>query len=128
MSTGLGFRPPVITGMTTLNEGDTLYLDCDTSNSRPRPSAEWFSLEGVKVSNDRFLESMNIQRSAAGIYTCLAILLRSGATMNSTVNVIVQCKCYDSMYETCTCAQMFIEETGGCDFYQYMHHNFVLCL
>ena len=127
MSTGLGFRPPVITGNTTLNEGDTLYLDCDASNSRPLPSVKWFSPEGVNVSNDRFLESMNIQRSAAGIYTCLAIS-RSGATMNSTVNVIVQCKCYDSMYETCTCAQMFIEETGECDFYQYMHHNFVLCL
>ena len=104
MSTGLGFRPPVITGMTTLNEGDTLYLDCDTSNSRPRPSVEWFSPEGVNISNDRFLESMNIQRSAAGIYTCVTIS-RSGATMNSTVNVAVQCECYDSMYEACTCTQ-----------------------
>ena len=93
-----GFRPPVITGMATLNEGDTLYLDCDTSNSRPRPSVEWLSPEGVMISVTRDLEIMNIRRSAAGIYTCVAIL-RSGATMNSTVNVTVQCECHDSIMQ-----------------------------
>ena len=127
-----GFRPPVITGNTTLSKGDTLYLNCDTSNSRPRPSVEWFSPEGIMISITRDLEIMNIQRSAAGIYTCVA-LLRYGATMNSTVNVTVQCECYDSMYEACTCIQVFClyrgnKETGECDLYQYMHHNFVLCL
>ena len=95
MSTGLGFKPPVITGNTTLNEGDTLDLNCDTSNSRPRPSAEWFSPEGVMISIIRNLQIMNFQRSATGIYTCVA-LSRSGATMNSTVTVTVQCKCHDS--------------------------------
>ena len=89
------FRPPVVTGMTTLNEGDTLYLNCDTSNSRPRPSVEWFSPEGVMISITRDPEIMNIQRSDAGIYTCVT-LSRFGATMNSTVNVTVQCKCHDS--------------------------------
>ena len=88
----IGFSPPVITGMTTLNEGDTLYLDCDTSNSRPRPSVEWLSPERVVVGITRDLEIMNIQRSAAGIYTCAA-MLHSGATMISTVNVTVQREC-----------------------------------
>ena len=91
------FRPPVITGNTTLNEGDTLELDCDTSNSRPHSSVEWFSPEDVMISITRDFEIMNIRRSAAGIYTCVA-LSRTGTTMNSTVNVTVQCKCYDSMY------------------------------
>ena len=88
----IGFRPPVITGMTTLNEGDTLYLDCDTSNSRPRPSVEWLSPERVVVSNERILEIMNIQRSATGIYTCVALSC-FGATMNITVNITVQREC-----------------------------------
>ena len=92
------FRPPVITGMTTLNEGDTLYLDCDTSNSRPRPSVEWLSSEGVMVSNGRILEIKNIQGSVAGIYTCVATRTIHGTTMNSTVNVTVQCECHHSMY------------------------------
>ena len=90
----LVFRPPVVTGMTTLNEGDTLYLDCDTSNSRPCPSVEWFSPEGVNISNNRLLVIMNIQRSAAGIYTCVATRSLSKDTINTTVNVTVQCECH----------------------------------
>ena len=92
----LVFRPPVITGNTTLNEGDTLYLDCVTSHSNPRygVSVKWFSPEGVVVSNERTLEIMNIQESAAGTYTCVVIRIVTGATINSTaVNVTVQCKC-----------------------------------
>ena len=50
------------------------------------------------ISNQRTLEIMNIQRSAAGIYTCVAIS-RSGATMNSTVNVTVQCEYHDSIMQ-----------------------------
>ena len=92
--------------MTTLNEGDTLYLICDASNSRPPPIVVWFSSEGVIISTFGSLEIMNIQRSAARIYTCVATQLNSGDTMNSTVNVTVQCKCPNSMYETCTCAQL----------------------
>ena len=83
--------------MTTLNEGDTLYLNCDTSDTRPRPIVEWFNSEGVVVSTAGNLEIMNIQRSAAGIYTCVATLLQSGDTMNSTVNVTVQCEYHDNI-------------------------------
>ena len=79
-----------------INEGDTLDLDCDTSNSRPRVglSVKWLSPEGAVVSNKRTLEIMNIQESAAGTYTCVVIRIVTGATINSTaVNVTVQCKC-----------------------------------
>ena len=110
--------------MTTLNEGDTLYLDCDTSNSRPRPSVEWFSPERVVVTNERTLEIMNIQRSAAGIYTCVATHPLSKATMNSTVNVTVQCECHDSMYEACTYVQSFIEGIRK----QLFIHIILLCI
>ena len=89
----LVFRPPVITGNTTLNEGDSLYLDCVTSNHRLGITLKWFSPEGVVVSNERTLEIMNIHRSATGIYTCVATHPLSGATTNSAVNVTVQCKC-----------------------------------
>ena len=84
--------------MTTINEGDSLYLDCDASNSIPHASVEWLGPEGVKVNNGRILEIINIQRSAAGIYTCVATHPIYRATMNSTVNVIVQCECHDVIY------------------------------
>ena len=86
------FRLPVITGETTLNEGDTLDLDCDVSTSSPLPSVQWFSPQGDLISNSSDLEIMNIQRTAMGVYTCVAT--QSGATLNISVNVIVQCECY----------------------------------
>ena len=91
----LVLRPPVITGMTTLNEGDTLYLDCIKRHA----SIKWFSPEGVVVSNERILIMMNIRRSAAGIYICEATHKIYGTTRNSTVNVIVQCECHNSMFD-----------------------------
>ena len=53
--------------------------------------------------SNRILEITNIQESAAGIYTCVATHPLSGATINSTVNVTVQCECqanciHESMY------------------------------
>ena len=92
----LVLRPPVITGMTTINEGDILYLDCDAIGSNI--NVMWLSPEGVVVSNEMSLVIMNIQRSAAGIYTCVATHKFHGSTRNSTVNVIVQCECYYSVY------------------------------
>ena len=93
----LVFRPPVITGETTLSEGDTLDLDCDVSTSSPLPSVQWFSPQGNLISNSSDLQIMDIQRDKAGMYTCIATHLYSGATLNSTVNVTVLCQC---MYYT----------------------------
>ena len=88
----LVFRPPVITGETTVNEGDKLDLDCDVSTSSPLPSVQWFSPQGDLISNSRDLEILNIQTSAMGVYTCVA--MQFGATLNVSVNVIVQCEYY----------------------------------
>ena len=90
----LVFRPPVITGNTILNEGDTLYLDCDTSNSRPRLGlyVEWLSSEGGVLSDERILEIMNIQGSVEGTYTCVAIHIVTGATIESNVTVQRMCQ------------------------------------
>ena len=88
----LVFRPPVIRGETTLNEGDTLDLDCDVSTSSPLPSVQWFSPQGDLISNSRDLEIMNIQGDKAGIYMCVIIQLDSKVTLNSTVNITVLCE------------------------------------
>ena len=85
------FRPPEITGETIVNEGDMLDLDCDSSNSRPNPSVQWFNAEGDMITSDRKLNITNIQQNEMGIYTCVATQL--GITMNNSVNVIVQCEC-----------------------------------
>ena len=109
----LVFRPPVITGNTALNEGDTLYLDCDTLNFKPHfdLAVKWFSPERVVVSYGETLVITNIQSNAAGIYTCVVTRIVTGATTNSTVDVTVQCKCqvnhvYTSMYGSWLCTYM----------------------
>ena len=84
----IAFRPPIITGETTLDEGDTLDLDCNIDTSSPLPSAEWFGPQGDMISNDRNLEIMDIQRSAMGVYTCI-ITSHFGSTLNVSVNVTV---------------------------------------
>ena len=83
----------IITGNTTLNEGDTLHLYCDTSTLRHRTTnVKWLNSEGVVVSKNRILEIMNIHRSAAGKYTCVATQEHILNTISS-VNVTVQCEC-----------------------------------
>ena len=85
------FRAPVISGVTTVNEGDTLTLDCDASNSRPNPSVSWLNPQGETVSFSRALMTENTPRDATGTYSCVAS--ESGATMTSSVNVTMQCEC-----------------------------------
>ena len=84
------FRPPVITGRTTINEGGTLDLVCDASSTIRYATVKWFSPEGAVVSNEVNIVIMNIQRNAAGIYTCEATHTIHETTMSTTVNVIVQ--------------------------------------
>ena len=81
-------------GETTISEGDTLSLSCDTSNSHPNPQTRWFNPDGdIVASSFGNVTVMNIHRSMGGVYTCVAWLLSdSTTTMNSSVNVIVQCK------------------------------------
>ena len=67
-------------------------MDCDASNSGPPPSVQWLNPQGVMVSNDRNLEIEDIQRDAAGVYTCVATSADGEETLNNTANVIVQCE------------------------------------
>ena len=63
-------------------------LNCDASNSAPLSSVQWLNPQ----STDRYLVIVNIQRNAAGVYTCVATS-NDGEIMNSTANIIVQCEC-----------------------------------
>ena len=75
-------------------------LNCDTTNSRPRPNPRWFNPAGQLFSTEREF-TIVVLRNQTGVYTCVAIQLATGLTMNSTVDVIVQCECV--FVYTCTC-------------------------
>ena len=91
-----GFRPPVISGVTTVNEGDTLNLNCDSSNSRPLPPVKWLSPDEESVSNIVQLRIAYITRTLAGNYTCIATHIISGATMSSSAYITILCECTEA--------------------------------
>ena len=91
-----GFRPPVVSGETTVNEGGTLNLSCDASNSRPLPPVKWFSPDGESVSNVAQLRIVNITRTLAGNYTCIATHIISGDTMSSSAYITILCECTEA--------------------------------
>ena len=85
------FRPPVISGNSSVSEGETLDLVCNASNSHPLTSVAWFSPQSLLLIDDRKLVVRNISRTQAGLYYCVATDLLSGATQTSTVAVTVTC-------------------------------------
>ena len=86
----------MISGVTTVNEGDTLNLNCDSSNSRPLPPVKWFSPDGESVSNFAQLRIVNISRNLAGNYTCIATNILSGDTMSSSAYITILCECTEA--------------------------------
>ena len=86
------FRPPIITGDTTINEGDTLDLRCDTSNSHLQPQGQWFNEDGMLLIDFSRLQIEHIDRSEAGMYTCRTITPNPDDSTNTTVTVVVQCE------------------------------------
>ena len=86
----------MISGVTTVNEGDTLELSCDSSNSRPLPPVKWFSPDGESVSNVAQLKIVNIARTLAGDYTCIATHIISGDTMSSSAYITILCECTEA--------------------------------
>ena len=73
-------------------------MDC---NSTQLTSYQWLDPQGMIADNSTDLEIDNIQRDAAGVYTCVATSTIDGETMiqNSTANVIIKCECvYVCMY------------------------------
>ncbi|CAI8046609.1 Leucine-rich repeat and fibronectin type-III domain-containing protein 5 [Geodia barretti] len=83
------FNPPLIMGETTIIKGSPLHLLCDGSNSDPQPTLQWISPDGKMVSQSGELDIVTTTRSMTGIYTCVATLPHSTATMNSTVNITI---------------------------------------
>ena len=86
------FIPPIITGDTTINEGDTLDLWCDTSNSLLQPQAQWFNGDGLLLTDSARLQIEDIDRSEAGMYTCRTNTPNSDDSTNTTVTVVIQCE------------------------------------
>ena len=82
----------MVSGVTTVNEGDTLELNCDASNSRPLPPVKWLSPDGESVSNVAQLKIVNITRTLSGDYTCIATHIISGNTMSSSAYITILCE------------------------------------
>ncbi|CAI8019945.1 Leucine-rich repeat and fibronectin type-III domain-containing protein 5 [Geodia barretti] len=74
-------------GETAVTEGSALHLLCDGSNSDPQPILQWISPDGKMVSESGELDIVTTTRNMTGIYTCVATLPRSTATMISTVDI-----------------------------------------
>ena len=91
-----GFRPPVVSGETTVNEGDTLELSCDASNSRPLPPVKWLSPDGNFITNNAQLRIAHITRTLAGNYTCIATNVLSGDTMSISAYITILCECAEA--------------------------------
>ena len=87
----LAFAPPLITGETVINEGATLNLICNASNSYPLPRVQWFNPDGEMVGDGGFLNIVNIHRNMGGVYTCVAS--QNSATTSSTISVTVNVPC-----------------------------------
>ena len=86
------YLPPIITGETTVNEGGTLFLTCDSTNSNREPRAQWFDKDGQVVSPSGLLNILNITRSQAGSYTCRTSPPNDDNSTSTTVTVVVQCE------------------------------------
>ena len=76
-------------GETEVTEGNTLHLLCDGSNSDPQPTLQWISPDGKMVSESGELDIVTTTRNMTGIYTCVATLPHTTATMNTTVDITI---------------------------------------
>ena len=86
------YQPPIITGESTVEEGDTLSLICDSSNSNQEPTVKWFNEENEVVSIFGPLTISKITRPEAGNFTCVTFPPNPDNSTSNSVTVIVQCK------------------------------------
>ena len=80
-------------GATTVNEGSTLLLSCDSINSNREPFAQWFDKDGQMVSSSGVLNIPNIMRSQAGSYICRTSPPNPDNSTSTIVTVVVKCEC-----------------------------------
>ena len=85
----IALNPPLIVGETTVVEGSTLHLFCDGSNSAPQPTLHWISPNGKVVGESGELTIVAVTRNMTGIYTCVATLPGSTATMATSVDITI---------------------------------------
>ena len=85
------YLPPIISGLTTVNEGDVLNLLCNAANSNGAPVTNWFDQSDGFISID-LLSIPNIMRSQAGNYTCVTQPPNPDNSTSATATVVVQCK------------------------------------
>ena len=76
-------------GEATVVEGSTLHLFCDGSNSASQPTLQWISPNGEVVGESGELTIVTVTRNMAEIYTCVATLPGSTATMNTSVDITI---------------------------------------
>ena len=82
-------EPPIITGVASVNEGGTLSLDCDSSNSNQQPPVQWMSPQNTVVSSEAQLTLPNIMTSQAGTYTCVTSPPDPADSASNSVEVVV---------------------------------------
>ena len=80
-------RPPLVFDK-TINESASDSVFC-ISNAAPTPRFQWM-YEGAVVSNHSLLVLSNVQRTQAGVYTCVTTNVIGTASRNITLTV--QCK------------------------------------
>ena len=78
-------------GETSVNEGDTLELYCNVSQSNPPATVHWQSPNDDTIDGG-VLEIINITENLGGLYFCIASFNNSSITKNSYVEVIIQCE------------------------------------
>ncbi|CAI8016911.1 Peroxidasin [Geodia barretti] len=85
------FEPPVITGETTIVEGDDLLLQCNAPISIISPFLMWLDSAGQVITQTADLVITNFTRDMAGIYTCVATYtITTSFIINATASVMVQ--------------------------------------
>ena len=88
-------RPDVLTdpsGVLTVQEGDSLAVNCTLIRGSPEPVLRWGRCGGEVVQESPLLSLLQVQRSQAGCYQCLADNGYSQEPVTRDVTVIVQCK------------------------------------
>ena len=77
-------------GETVVDEGGTLNLICNASNSNPLPSVHWLNPDGEMAGDGGYLDIGSVHKDIGGTYTCVASQNSTTMISNVSVNVIVQ--------------------------------------
>ena len=88
-------RPEIETSpkeVVTIQEGDSLYLQCNILAGSPIPSIRWTRCGKELLTENQMYSIKSIKKSEAGCYSCEADNGFSSSPASKEVTVIVQCK------------------------------------